>query len=306
MRTRTILVVLALALAVLSSSVLAADSTFVGWKKTLALDVTTSQTAYSDSWVGGEAGSLNWVSDLNGTAERQFSPAFNLRSILKLSFGQTVSQDQSTKKWSKPRKATDLIDWDNLGRLTLQAFVDPYVAFRLQSQFTTELNPVHTVYLSPITLTESFGIARKFWSRGKNDILISRLGFAVRELMAKQLVVDSLHSDSTSTLDTNYNTTDGGLESVTDAYVSFSEKLIYTGKLTLYKAFFFSDKSKFAGTPQADDWKAVHVNWENSVTAQITKIVTTKLYVQLLYDKPISYRGRIKETLGLGFLVNLF
>lgn len=305
MRTREILTALGLMLVILSSSSWAADSTVVGWKKTLAVDLTTSQTAYSNSWVGGEAGSLNWVSDLNGTAERQFNPIFNLRSILKLSFGQTVSQNETDKHWTKPRKATDLIDWDNLGRLTLQTFVDPYIAFRLQSQFTTELNPVHTVYLSPMTLTESFGIARKFWSRGKNDILISRLGFALREVMSKNLVVDSLHDSLTSTLDTNYNTTDGGLESVTDAYVSFSERLIYTGKLTLYKAFFFSDKSKFAGTPQADDWKAIHVNWENGVTAQITKVVTTKLYVQLLYDKPISSRGRIKETLGLGFLFNL-
>jgi hypothetical protein len=289
----------------LAGPVLAADSTFVGWKTTLVLDVTTTQTAYSDSWQGGEAGSLNWVSNLNGSAERQFSPSFNLRSLLKLSFGQTVTQDQDTKKWSKPKKATDLIDWDNLGRLTLHSFVDPYVAFRLQSQFTTQFNDYKTVYLSPMTLTESFGIARKFWSRGKNDILLSRLGLAVRELMTKNLVVDSSHDALTSTMTTNYNTTDGGLESVTDAYVTISPRLLYQGKLSLYKALFFSDKEKLAGTPEADDWKAIHVNWENGLTAQISRIVTTKLYAQFLYDKPISYRARIKETLGIGFLFKL-
>jgi hypothetical protein len=301
---RTFLVLLTLIMISLAGAVSAADSTFVGWKKTLAIDVTTSQTAYSDSWEGGEAGSLNWVSNLNASAERQFSPIFNFRSQLRLSFGQTVTQDQDTKKWSKPKKATDLIDWDNLGRFTLNKFVDPYLAFRLQSQFTTEFNDFKTVYFSPMTLTESFGIARKFWSRGKNDILISRLGLALREVMTKNLVRDTL-VDSTTWGTSNYNTTDGGVESVTDAYVTLSSRLLYTGKLSLYKAIYFSDKSKSAGTEQADDWKAIHVNWENNITAQVSKVITTKLYVQTLYDKTISRRMRIKETLGIGFLFKL-
>ena len=91
----------------------AQDSTTNGWTKFLVFDLTATQTAYSDSWTGGEAGSINWVSNLNGSAEKQLSPKLNFKSTLKMSFGQTHSQDQETKNWSKPTKSTDLIDWEN-------------------------------------------------------------------------------------------------------------------------------------------------------------------------------------------------
>lgn len=283
----------------LSVSVMAEDTTFVGWKKSLIVDVTTTQTAYSDSWVGGEAGSLNWVSNLNGTAEKQMKSWLNYRSILKLSFGQTVTQDDSTKRWSKPKKSTDLIDWDNLGRLTLQSFVDPYVAFRLESQFAFKLSEEKSVYLSPMKFTESFGIARQFYSAGKTDAIISRFGFAFRQIKTKQLI------DSSLTETKSVTTNDGGIESVTDVQLTMNDRLVYVSKLGLFKAVFFSDKDKVAGTPFEDDWKAIDINWENAVTAQLSKIITTKLYLQLLYDKQISYRGRLKETLGIGFLFKL-
>lgn len=287
------------ALCVIAVPAMAEDSTFVGWKKSLIVDVTTTQTAYSDSWVGGEAGSLNWVSNLNATAEKQMATWLNYRSILKLSFGQTVTQDDSTKQWSKPKKSTDLIDWDNLGRLTLQSYVDPYVAFRLESQFAFKLSEEKTVYVSPMKLTESFGIARKFYSGKKTDVIISRLGFAFRQIMTKQLL------DSSLTETKSVTTNDGGIESVTDVQLTLNDRVVYVSKLGLYKAVFFSDKDKVAGTPFEDDWKAIDVNWENSVTAQLSKVITTKLYAQVLYDKQISYRGRLKETLGIGFLFKL-
>lgn len=288
-----------IAVLMLTLAVAAADSTTVGWKKTLIVDVTTSQAAYSDSWVGGEAGSLNWVSNLSATAEKQFNPWLNYRSILKLSFGQTLTQDDSTKRWSKPKKSTDLIDWDNLGRLTLQSFVDPYLAFRLESQFAYKLSDAKTVYFSPVKLTESFGIARKFYSGGKADVVISRFGFAFRQLLSKELAVGS--TTETKSISNN----DGGIESVTDVQLTLNERLIYVSKIGVFKAVFFSDKDKFAGTPQADDWKAIDVNWENSVTAQLSKVITTKLYMQLLYDKQISKRGRFKETVAIGFMFKL-
>jgi len=50
------------------------------WVTSLVTDLTASQTSYSDSWVGGEAGSISWVSNLNGTVEKAFSPKFNFKS----------------------------------------------------------------------------------------------------------------------------------------------------------------------------------------------------------------------------------
>ncbi|MCP4686097.1 MAG: hypothetical protein GY867_11730, partial [bacterium] len=77
------------------------------------------------------------------------------------------------------------------------------------------------------------------------------------------------------------------------------------GKLTLFKALFFSEKDAVAGTVAEDYWKAVDVNFENIVNASITKIISVNFYLQLLYDKEVSVKGRLKETLGIGFVFKL-
>jgi hypothetical protein len=296
-----------LILLISASALMAQDSTATGWKTSLVIDITTTQAAYSDSWTGGEVGSFSWVSNLNGSAERQLSPSFNFRSQLKLSFGQTLSQrvivEESgleKKVWEKPKKSTDLIDWENVGRLTRGWVVDPYAAVRLESQFMDASIEVKKRYLTPLKLTESSGIARKLYARD-NDQIITRLGLAIRQTFIKglEMVNDTTFIGRDTTL------TDGGIESVTDVNLTLRENVQYTGKLTLYKALFFSEKDKLAGTPQANYWKAVDVNWENIVSAKITKIITVNFYMQFLYDKQVELRGRLKETLGVGFVFQM-
>ncbi|HWR82396.1 MAG TPA: DUF3078 domain-containing protein [Candidatus Deferrimicrobium sp.] len=279
------------------AAVAQAQDTSQAWNTSLSLDVTATQTAYSDSWTGGEAGSFNWVANLNGLAEKQMSAKFNLRSTLKASFGQSMSQDKDTKDWSKPSKSTDLIDWENLGRFTLGGLIDPYTAFRLETQFLDASVDAKKRYLNPMRLTESAGAARLLYKKDASNIL-SRLGFALRHTISRD-IIDTAYNTRTNTA------TDGGLESVSDVKWTFSGRLTYTGKLTIYKAFFFSKKDDFAGTPFEDDWTAVDVNWENIVSASITKIVTVNFYAQFLYDKQVSRKGRLKETLGIGFALKL-
>lgn len=290
----------------LSVSAMAADdSAVVGWQKSLVVDITTTQTGYSDSWVGGEAGSVNWVSNLNGSAEKQFSPKFNFKSNLKLSFGQTITQDAESKDWSKPKKSTDLIDWENVGDFTLGGFVDPYVAFRVESQFYDGRKDGHKLYLSPLKLTESAGILKHLLNEDKRK-LQTRLGLGLRQIMKTDL-------DSAETFPGMYEVlgevdstlTDGGLELVTDGEFQLKENLKYTGKLTLFKALFFSESDAVKGTVYEDDWKAVDINWENIVSAQITKIIAVNLYTQFLYDKQVTKKGRFKETVAIGFVFKM-
>lgn len=277
------------------------DSTFVGWRKSLTTDVTITQTGYSDSWVGGEAGSVNWVGNLNGLAERQLKDWFNFKSTLKLSFGQTKTQETDSlgnKEWSDWRKSTDLIDWENVGLFTLHKYVDPYIAFRLETQFFDGRVPNKKLYLSPLRLTESAGIARKFY-RKNEDFVMSRLGLGYRQTFTSTIV------DPVTLATASSSVTDGGIESVTDASLKFHENIQYTGKLTLFKALFFSESDAVAGTEYEDYWKAVDVNLENILSASVTKIVTVNLYTQLLYDKEISKKGRFKETVAIGFVFKL-
>ena len=292
------LVHILLALAMIAAGASAQEEAPAGWKKSLTFDFTTTQTAYSDSWQGGEAGAVSWVTNLNGTAEKALSPKFNFKSNLRLSFGQTLTQTITTdstgthKNWEKPKKSTDLIDWENVGTFTLGKAVDPYIAFRLESQFLDASNEAKKLYLNPLKLTESAGLAHKFYEKDKNFIT-SRFGVAVRQIFHKTADIDLTVFDTT--------VSDAGLESVTDAEFHANDKLSYISKLSLFMAFYNSEKDNLTGDA-ADYWKAVDVNWENSVNAFITKVVTVKLYTQLLYDKEVSLKGRFKETLGIGFI----
>lgn len=307
MRNSKLLIVSTTVVLVGSSVAAQADSSATGWNASLVTDLTVTQTSYSDSWVGGEAGSVNWVWNLDGTIERQLSPKLNYKTTLRLKFGQTLAQqferdstgEVTSKPWQKPKKSTDLIDWENVARFTLDKRVDPYLAFRLESQFFDGQSEAKKLFFSPMRLTESGGIAREFHKTDKESI-VSRLGLALRQIIQKTATNTLLNTES-STI------TDGGLESVSDATLQLSEKIQYVGKLTLYKALFSSesDNEALAGTETEDDWKAIDLNLENTITAAVSKVISVNLYTQILYDKEVEHRARFKETLALGFVLRM-
>ncbi len=269
------------------------------WQKTMVFDVQMAQTAYSDSWTGGEAGTFTWVSNLNAKAERRFSHKFNLKSTLKLSYGQTTTQDEESKQWSKPKKSTDLIDWENVATFPLNLVVDPYLALRLESQFLDASYQPKKRYLNPLKLTYSTGVARNFYKKDKDEVS-SRLGLALRQLFKNVI------TDTASLATTDSTLTDGGLESVTDAQLTLGQRVKYVGKLTLYKALFSSQSDEVEGTEFENFWKAIDVNFENSVKVSVSKIMSVFLYNQFLYDKEVSKKGRVKQTLGVGFTFTMW
>lgn len=268
------------------------------WQTEVVADLTTTQTAYSDSWTGGEAGSFNWVGNLNGTAEKQMSPGFNVQSTLKLSFGQTHTQDAETKKWEKPTKSTDLIDWETVGRFTMNGLADPYVALRIESQFLDASVESYKRYLTPLRFTESVGASRTIYKKG-DDKVVTRFGFALRQNLVDVII------DTANKVSERFTDADGGVESVTDITMKVNDKLSYVGKLTLYKALFFTEDERPEGVEHEDNWSTADVNFENTVRANITKLITVNLYVQLLYDKQVVDKARFKETLGIGVTLKL-
>jgi hypothetical protein len=265
------------------------------WKNSLDMSLNLTQNAYSNSWTGGEIGNMVWVGIMNGIFEKQASSKFNFRNTTKLQFGETISQDQTTKDWHHPVKSTDKIEIDNMVRLTVHAFVDPYIDLGLLSQFYDATYKPKKSYLNPLLITESAGAAKTLYSREKNEV-ITRLGFSFRQNILVDTTTASLPHRSAN---------DGGFESVTETHYALAKTLSYSSKLTLFKAIFFSDKTKYKGLPEENYWKAIHVNFENTLAASVTKYVQVTLYTQLLYDKLISTKGRFKETLALGLTFKL-
>jgi len=267
------------------------------WEKSFDLDLTATQASYSDSWTGGEVGSFSWVGNANGIFNKQLKDWFLLKNSVKFSFGQTLTQNQENKTWSKPVKSSDKIDLESIGLFTVQSFVEPFASFRFESQFLDASDIAHQNYINPMLLTFSAGIAKQLLKKEKDDIL-TRLGFALKHNR-------NTAYDYTNSTDTTGTSVDGGIESNTDVKMVLSEKLGYNSKLTVYKAFFFSKKDDIAGTEEADYWKAIDVNWENKLSASVSKYIVVSFYTQLLYDKQISKKGRLKETLSFGLTYKL-
>jgi len=274
------------------------DSTFA-WKKKLDLSLNVTQSSYSDNWTGGEASNLTWVASANGIFEKQVSPRFNSKTTVQLAFGQTLTQDPDSKDWEKPVKSTDKIDIESVARFTLGYYVDPYGALRLETQFVDKSVDSIERYLNPAIVTASAGVAKKLWQRPEKDELISRLGIAVKNTFTQD-ITDYKTGDTEI-----YRETEGGLESVTDLNITFDKNVNLVSKLSLFKAFFNSEKDDWKGTEEEDYWKAVDINWENTVSVQVNKYIQVSFYTQLLYDKQIDLGGRFKETLALGITYKL-
>jgi len=273
----------------ITASMISADP----WKLAVQSNLTTTLNSYSDNWTGGDVGTFSWAAQMQAIAEKQFNVWLADKTTLKLSFGQTATQDPKTKRWSKPAKSSDQIDGESVLRFTLGGFVDPYAAIHVQSMFLYEYydasNIRHQLHGNPVDLTESFGITRTFLGKPEVNIL-SRFGGAVRENINRVRPDDSLVQ------------TDGGLELITDLKALHPSKIItFVSKLQLYEALFRVNPDSL------NYWRYPDVNWENTMSVNIAKYIMFSLYIQMLYDREIveaHNRIRLKETLSAGLSFN--
>ncbi|MFN8178140.1 MAG: DUF3078 domain-containing protein [bacterium] len=271
------------------------------WALSVVGGINLAESAFSDNWAGGDKGNINWVLNADLGAKRQLSSKVNWSNQLQLAFGQTSTQrsdaaSPSRKSWSTPDKTTDLILFESVGRFTLGAFVDPYLSFRLDSQFLDESDPIGRIALNPIKLTETAGAARVLHcgdadSAGCKEEWIVRTGFGFRQSIARSF------ADSTGRKN-NFTTNDGGVELQSTAKFPLADKrVLYDAKLLVFLPVFYSrsdaltefDRIARAADPAreavADFWKVPDVNFQNTFTSQITSWLNVNLYAQWVYDK---------------------
>jgi len=264
------------------------------WKVSVDANLTLTQNAYSDNWVGGEAGAISWTFNSNSLVERQLSPILNNKNVLKLFYGQTHNQDLYTKAWAKPVKSTDLIDFESIFRFTFGKFADPYTALRLESQFIDESDPEKSRFLNPVKFTESFGVAKVFIKEDKCE-WIARMGGGLRQYINRG-VLDPLTEERETKM--SY---DGGIDFAIDFKTLLADdRITFNSKLSIFKAFIYSEVEELEGLQNEEYWKSPDINWENIFTASITNYLMVYLYIQILYDKEVDLSARFKQTLALG------
>lgn len=267
-------------------SLLAAE----GWQLDSDVMVNLTQSSYSDNWTGSELSNITWVAASNSTAQKQLKEWLKNKTSLNLAFGQTHLQktdSNGNKYWEAPEKSTDKIALESLLQFTLQSFVDPYVAGRLDSQFLDEQAGQETFLVNPLQFTESAGIMKTILDLEKTKLDV-RLGGAVRENVDRRL--DDVPVD-------------GGVEGVANFKHVFSAlNASYNSKLTAYQALFNSKSDELPN----EDWKALDYKWENLLTFKLWKLLGVNLTFDMIYDKEKAPEAQWKESLGLGLSYTLF
>ncbi len=280
---------------ILTSSIPLSPLFAESWEKSIDASLLMTQNIYNDNWSGGEAGSIAWTFNANLLFQKPLSAKVHNKNTLKLSFGQTHNQNSETKNWSSPAKSTDLVDFETLFRFTLGLFVDPYTAGHLETQFLDVSDPGKHQPINPLKLTESCGIA-KVMVKNDNKELTARLGFGLRQLINRDVLVDDItgeREDQTSN--------GGGFEFITDFSSTFADKKIgFSSKLGLFQAVYFSEADKLKGQPNENYWKDLDINWENRLSAAVAQYLTVELFMQLLYDREVNLAGQFKQSLSLG------
>ena len=135
--------------------------------------------------------------------------------------------------------------------------------------------------MDPGYFTQSIGVEIK-----PNEQLKTRLGAAAKETITKTQVAADTYADGEKPR------VEYGAESVTDAEFKFNEILLYTSKLEL-----FSTLNRF---------DEIDVTWDNLFSAKVTKYITASLNIKLFYDKDISAKRQLKQTLAVGLSYTLF
>lgn len=266
------------------------------WKLDSDINMSLTQSAYSDSWAGTELSNITWLASSNSTAEKQLKPWLKNNTTLKLAFGQTHLQKTDAlgdKYWNKSEKSTDKIDLESVFRFTTQAWVDPFLAGRLESQFIDLSDPSLTRIVNPLLLTETAGVIRTF-VENDNSLLTTRLGAAFRERLDREVMQSSGERELESTVD-------GGLEMVSEFKHAFTPtEANFKSRLQVYQALFNSKSDDLN-----EDWKSPDMVWENVFTTKLWGLLSANLSFEARYEKEAVHKLQWKQILGLGISYSL-
>jgi hypothetical protein len=250
-----------------------------GWKNALVANFSFTQNQF-DNWAQGGENSWAWQTDLIAKFIND-QEKFNWANSGKLSYGQAKIADDDAKKAADEIKIESVFTY-KMGKST---HINPYVAVTGLTQFTRGYEYTDTSrieisnFMDPGYFTESAGIG---YNRGEKFKI--RFGVAF-----KQTITDKFADRYAlgETFRSEY-----GMESVTDFTTHLAENLIYTGKLGL-----FSNMKSF---------NEIDVDWDNVFVGKITDILNVTLTIRLFYDRDISLKRQLKQTLAVGFSYDMF
>jgi hypothetical protein len=261
-----------------SVPVLAVEEHSLGWDKELVASFNLTQASF-DNWAQGGENTLGWQAGLNGRFTH-YGAGHEWVNTGKLVYGMQKVGDEDA------RKSVDEIKLETVYTYKAGFFVDPYVAATAQTQFSKGYEyfdsdkTAISDFLDPGYFTQSAGVGRSH-----RDVVRSRLGFAVKETVTDKYPIP--YADDPETQDEIEDTkVETGMESVTDLSLNLGENLLFISKLELFSNLEASNE--------------IDVTWDNLLMAKVSKYVSVDLNVKLFYDRDISKKRQLKQSLAIG------
>ena len=274
---------------ILFISVLIITASFASeWKNELIAGINMTQNS-NHNWTAGGEDAIVWQASLKGSSVGKFD-LFNWKNQGELAYGRTRLGDEDS------RKHLDKIFFESLVDYNLLNTVKPYLAGRVESQFTKsfeydapedfvgEYEPVAiSNFWDPGYTIEAVGIS---WL--PHDIFNTRLGFAMKQTYSAKYGWgdDAKTADKVETFKN-----EPGLESISELNISWTDILKYQSRLSIF--------ANFKGVKEIDG------RWENTLNAQVAKYLVFSAGFEMLYDRDLSVDSQMRQYLTVGLTFQL-
>jgi hypothetical protein len=252
------------------------------WQKDFVGTLNLTQSNF-DNWTQGGENSLAWQLNLKGNIVRDRQNS-NWSNSGKFSFGRTKVGD------AESRKSVDEIRLESVFTYKFGEALNPYIALSGETQsatgfsFTDDSKIPVSDFMDPGYFKQSLGANFTPTKEFK-----TRLGGALKETITDSFPIP--YADDPETPEIEKTKVEPGLESVTEFQKKLSENIILTSNLNI-----FSNLESFDQTD---------VKWDNLFSAKVAKYIVVNLDVNFFYDRDLSKKRQVKESLSLGLTYSL-
>ncbi len=252
--------------------VMGQDEVVSPWTKSIVGGLNMTQTGF-DNWAAGGENAFAWQMSVNMKFVQDLEKT-TWSNTGKMVYGATKVGDADL------RKSVDEIKVESVLTYKLGSKINPYAAVTGETQFaegfdySTETPTPISAFMDPGYFRESFGAGFDI-----KEGVATRFGLSL-----KQTVTSDYAELYTGSEETTRN--EVGFESVSDVIVPVSETSSFTSKLELFSALKAADETD--------------VNWDNTLTVKVSEYINVNVNMKLIYDKDISVKRQIKQSMALG------
>ena len=276
---RIVTLILLLSVFIMSQDTTAIDTT---WQKEAVGSFSFSQ-AHFDNWATGGENTFAHQFDLSGKLIYN-NDQYVWTNTGKIAFGNSKIGEAGTKKTIDELRVESVLTY-------LWGFmVNPYLALKGETQlapgyiYGENSNTQVSGFLDPGYFTQSVGL-----KYSPMEELSLRFGAAVKETTTKDF--PSPYTDDPETEKIETTKIEPGIETVMAFSKKINEHTLITSTIDLFNNFTSMD--------------ATDIRWDTDIITQITKYINIKVSVKLFYDKDISTKRQLNQSLLIGISYTL-